>query len=83
MAVKSSKSGDKLILELDNGDVIKLEDVMKKWAFKDHQSLIRFVVSMLILNENNSFSLRIDGRQQEIVPSADFLKDGGAHDGNK
>ena len=83
MAVKSTKNGEKLILELDNGDVVKLEEVMNKWGFKDHQSLIRFVVSMLILNEDNSFSLRIDGRQQNVIPSADFLKYGGAHDGTK
>jgi hypothetical protein len=74
MAVKSKKDGSKLILELDNGDISKLEEAMEKWNFKDHQSLIRFMVSMLILNEGKSFSLRIDGRQQDIIPSADLLK---------
>jgi len=83
MAVKSKKNENNLILELDNGDLTKLDAAMEKWHFKDYQSLLRFVVSMLILNETTSFTLQMDNRQQDVVPSADLLKEKRNYDGSK
>lgn len=76
MAVKSKKEGNKLILEIDNGDLVKLDEVMEKWSFKDYQSLLRFSISVLILSENKSISIKLEGRQQDITPASDLLKDG-------
>lgn len=73
MAVKSIERDNKLILELDNGEYTKLKEAMGKWSFKDYQSLIRFSVSMLLLNEDNYFSIRIDNRQQDIVPATSYI----------
>ncbi len=74
MAVKSVSQDNKLILEIDNGDLAKLNEVMEKWSFKDYQSLLRFSVSILLLNEAKSFGLKIDGTQQEIIPAKELLK---------
>jgi hypothetical protein len=76
MAVKSKQEGEKLILEIDNGDLTKLDDALQKWNFKDYQSLLRFSVSMLILNEDRSFSIKRNGEQKSVVPASDLLKEG-------
>ena len=74
MAIKSVRTNDKLTLEFDNGDIAKTDEVMQKWGFKDHQSFLRFVTSILLLNENKHFSIKIDGIQKDIVPAADYLR---------
>ncbi|HDV5783367.1 TPA: hypothetical protein RJD83_000279 [Legionella pneumophila] len=74
MAVKSQEKEDKLILEIDNGDLSKLNDVMEKWGFKDYQSFMRFAVSILLLNEEKSVGIKLDGLKQDIAPASDLLK---------
>ena len=74
MAVKSTKNHDTLTLTLDNGDLTKFEDAFKKWSFKDHQSFLRFAVSIFLLNEGNSFSIKMDNNQTDVVPVKDLLK---------
>lgn len=74
MAVKSNEKEGKLTLEIDNGELKKLKEVMEKWSFKDYQSLQRFMISILFLNEDKSLSIKLDGRQQDIVPASDLLK---------
>lgn len=74
MAVKDKKESNKLILEIDNGDLSKLDEVMEKWSFKDYQSFMRFVVSILLLNEEKSVGIKLDGLKQDITPSSDLLK---------
>lgn len=80
MAVKSSEDKDKLILELDNGDRTKFKQIMDKWNFKDEQSLLRFAMSLLILNENDYFGVKIDGRDKDVIPAEDYLKSGGCNE---
>ena len=73
MAVQSKKEDNKLILELDNGDLREFDKVMDKWKFKDHQSLMRFAISLLVLNENKSFPVKIDNQSTEIVPAPHLI----------
>lgn len=75
MAVKSSEDGGKLTLTIDNGDYEKLNEVMEKWRFKDYQSFLRFAISVFIVSEENSITIKRDGRQQEIGPVPELLKD--------
>lgn len=77
MSVKSTFNNEKseLTLILDNGDLKKLNDVMKKYSFKDYQSFIRFAVSLLLLNENEnkSVSIKMNGISTDVVPSDDLI----------
>lgn len=74
MPVKSKEESDKLILEIDNGDLSKLKDVMDKWSFKDYQSFMRFAVSIFLLSDDNSISIKADGIRQDFAPVSDLLK---------
>ncbi len=75
MSVRSRKEGEKLILELDNGDCREFEKVMEKWSFKDHQSLMRFAISLLVLNENRHFPVKVDDKNRDVIPASHLLKD--------
>jgi hypothetical protein len=48
--------------------------VLKKWSFKDYQSLVRFFVSIGLLTEERSITIKMDGFQKEIKPAIDLLK---------
>ena len=76
MAVKSTiKIPGNLILEIDNGDLTKLNEVIEKWAFKDYQSFMRFAVSVFLLNEEKSIGIKLDGIKKEVTPSSDLIMD--------
>jgi len=75
MAVIGKIDKEKLILEIDNGDLTKLEEVIKKWNFKDYQSFMRFVVSVMLLNEDEFLSIKIDGIRQDIKPASHSTKE--------
>ena len=74
MAIKDLiQEDDKLHLVIDNGDLLKLDEALSKWAFKDYQSLMRFSVSLLLLAEDKSISIKMNGIQTEIQPASDLL----------
>ncbi len=76
MAVTSKDGENKLNLEIDNGDYKEFMNAMKKWDFKDHQSLMRFAISLLVLNENKFFPIKVKNEERYIVPAADLLVKG-------
>jgi len=54
MAVKVNESQDeKLNLQIDNGDLKKLKEAKEKWKFKDYQSFLRFMSSIMIDSKDN------------------------------
>ena len=58
-----------LILALTGGDRQKFKEALSKWKFKDEQSMMRFVVSVLLLNEDEYFRLKMHGKIFFIEPS--------------
>ncbi len=77
MAIKDKMDGAALQLCVDNGDLEKLKQAIEKWEFKDYQSLIRFSVSLLLLTENKSITIKMKGVQTDIQPAIDLLKSNG------
>ena len=72
--VKSiDENNKKMILELDNGDFTKLQEAMGKWSFKDHQSLLQFMVSLSLQNGRSSFTILLDGAEKDVVPASDLI----------
>ena len=51
MIKEKERKDDLMILEFTNGDIEKFDKVMKKYNFVDAQALIRFAVSILLVNE--------------------------------
>lgn len=76
MSVKvKEESSNKLVLEFDNGDLNKMKDVIEKWGFKDHQSYLRFAVSVFLLNEARYIGIVENGIENHVAPIKDLLKD--------
>ncbi len=68
------ESENNLILNIDNGDLVKLKEVLNKLSFKDYQSLIRFSISLLLLNEEDYITIKLDGEKKDMIPSKDLIK---------
>lgn len=75
MAIKSITEPNKITLEIDNGDKEKLTLCMDKWSFKDHQSMLRFAISILLVTEEKNLWIKTDGKVQSITPAKEYLKD--------
>jgi phosphopantothenate synthetase len=75
MAVTTQRRDkDKLLLEFDNGDLEKFDQVLKEWNFKDEQSLLRFAVSIMLTTEKQIIYVNKNEAPAAVVPSAMLLK---------
>jgi hypothetical protein len=76
MAVKSSENEDKtiLILEFDIGDKEKFEQLLKDWNFVDEQSMLRFMISAMLLTSDKTLTINTNEGSQTIAPKDDSLK---------
>lgn len=75
MSVISTRKDGKLILEIDNGDLIKMDDVLKLWNLKDEQAFWRFTVSLLIETEDKTLWIKSNGNPVPIAPAKHSIKD--------
>ncbi len=73
MAVQSSEQDDKITLILDNGDKEKFHEVMEKYNFKDHQSLLRFAIAIMLETKENTLGILKDDGLLKVTPSASYL----------
>jgi len=74
MAVKPTKKDNKLILEINNGDLTKMEEVLRRWNFKDEQAFWRFSVSTLLETEDKAIWIKSEGTPVSIAPAKHSLK---------
>ncbi|MDR1926874.1 MAG: hypothetical protein LBQ13_04340 [Endomicrobium sp.] len=74
MAVKEIKQEDKLVLELDNGDLEKFKETIKKWNFIDSQSLLRFAISLMLKTERNVLYIDINNKPEGRIPADHLIK---------
>ncbi len=73
MATTIKKDVDDLLeLELNNGDLKVLNDIVKKWNFLNKESAIRFALAVLATSKPGD--LRNDG--DVITPTDQLLKQG-------
>jgi hypothetical protein len=62
-----------VFLALNNGDKAAIEEAMKRWKFKDEQSLLKFALAILIKAENNKVSIQSGGSQINLTPNESLL----------
>ena len=68
-------NADKITLEFDNGDKLKLQEIMDSWNFKDEESLLRFamVVFSSSVDKRTLAYISKDGLQK-VQPVDDLMK---------
>lgn len=74
MAVISTKEDNKLSLEITNGDLLKMEEILQEWNFKNEQCLLRFLISMLIETEDKELWIKSNHKLIPIGPALHSLK---------
>lgn len=79
MSVHVKEENQELVLTLDNGDREKFTQALNKWQFKDEESLLRFVVSLL-LESHDSKSMGIYTKESPTTlisykPATHLLKE--------
>lgn len=73
MALKASDDNGELTLTLDKGDREKLNQSLHEWGFKDYQSLIRFVVSVLLVSEDKTLWITKNSLPSHIRPASHLV----------
>lgn len=73
MTVKSEIKENELILTLDNGEKRVFEEMLKKWNFKDEQSLIRFALGVLDNSAKTSLLIHSEEGIKEIAPADNLI----------
>ncbi len=68
MITEKERKDDLMILEFTNGDIEKFDKVMKKYNFVNAQALIRYAVSILLVNEAKEVMIKQDGSFVPVVP---------------
>jgi len=63
------------LFHVDNGDLQALDQITKKWKFKDEESALRFALALMKQNEGNTIYItRPDGAKIGLQPSDELLK---------
>jgi hypothetical protein len=74
-APASSNPAQELILAVNNGDLEALRDAMKRFGFKDEESVLRFALAVLSKSATRSLTITgLDGAKVSLTPSTDLLK---------
>ena len=75
MAIRRVEDKDeKLLLEFKNGDREKFLSLIKSWNFKDDQSILRFMMSILGVSVDNTVALNKKDGIKLAQPSDEYLK---------
>lgn len=76
MAINPIEDTDKnLKIDIINGDLKALDDIMNKWKFKDKASALRFAIAVLTQSSRDSLGIRNkDGHINLFQPSDELLQ---------
>lgn len=69
-----SEDPKKISLEIDNGDLQAITEVMEKYIFKNEESMIRFILFVLIKSENNTVYIDEGEKKVALTPAKHLLK---------
>ena len=73
MSVKTTKTTENMTLVIDNGDRENMDKVLSKWQFKDEESFIRFVTSILLDTQDNSIYIQRNFAPAKVTPAPHLL----------
>lgn len=64
----------KIALEVDNGDLQAINEVMQKYNFKDEEAMIRFILFVLLKSEKNVVYIDEGDKKVALTPAQHLLK---------
>ena len=63
-----------LLFNLDNGDLTAIQEVVKKWKFKDEESALRFALAVMRQSKDNILFIESEEGKIGLTPKEDLLK---------
>ena len=75
VTINIQTNDNKLVLDINNGELTKLKEVIEKWKFKDEQCFMRFVISILLESEQNSIGIWENGNLTLVEPAIHSIKE--------
>ena len=73
-APASSDTTQELLLAVNNGDLEALRSAMKRFSFKDEESVLRFALAVLAKSATRSLTITdLAGARVSLNPSSDLL----------
>lgn len=67
---ENESNTDKLVFEMDNGDLRALNEVVEAWHFKNQESAMRFALAVLKMTPPGELA----NKQQSLVPAIELTK---------
>lgn len=71
---KMTDGDDSLTITFDNGDLKALDDIQRKWRFKDKASLLKFAMAILLKSENNKIIIAVENGETPVTPAKELLE---------
>ncbi len=68
--LENQSDKDKLVLELNNGDLKVLNEIIESWKFRDSPSAIRFALAVLKMTPPGELS----NKEQTLIPAKELIK---------
>ena len=72
MSITAKDEKNIMSLNLDNGDRKTFLELKDKWKFKDEQSAMRFMMSIMVLSQDRIITINTDEGQQSVIPAANY-----------
>lgn len=72
--VKKSDEKDKIILEIDNGDLQALKAIESEWDFADESGVFRFALAVLTKAKDKAVYVDENGKKVALSPGDSLLK---------
>lgn len=72
LSMTPTEAGE-LLLRINNGDLQALEDIKKKWKFKNVEDIIRFAIAILIKAETPKVTVTQGGNPVSFSPAGSLL----------
>lgn len=74
MAIKIQRdTPDALDVQINNGDLNALNELVKKWGFKDKESALRFAIAVLFVNKPGTLLQEQDDKKITALMPTDTL----------
>ncbi len=71
----SSNESETLNIEINNGDLKALNEIVESWNLKDKESALRFALAVLKVGKPGSLANEQDGIRKTLIPGESLIKE--------
>lgn len=72
---QSSNEAETLDIEINNGDLVALNEIVEGWNLKDKESALRFALAVLKVSSPGSLFNEKEGQKKNLIPGNILIKE--------